>query len=246
LLEQRTLSDSTVQRTLEPYEHIQLWGDGDPEQKKLAHSLGGAAYPTIVFLNAKGEPVYKSKGYKKPDRFLADCIKASEILGVSIPEEARALSAGVEPSGSVPAKTPPQTKTDTTGEPAHISAQKDPRRNWVRQAAPAAGQNPFNDPSNSMPPAPANSATMSSGTYSPLKAATFAISSGKYDQARSILNNTIAKDSANAEAHYLLAVAYVMSRQYALAADQYRLVIKLQPGSQAANLSRQGLTKLGL
>jgi Flp pilus assembly protein TadD len=58
------------------------------------------------------------------------------------------------------------------------------------------------------------------------------------------LNSIIATAPNNAEAHYIKAVAYVMLRQYIEAANEYKTVLRLLPGSPLAAKAEAGLKNL--
>ena len=76
----------------------------------------------------------------------------------------------------------------------------------------------------------------------PLNQAVFAIQSRRYQNAVDLLNDVIAKEAKNAQAHYLLAVSYVGMRRYPEATGEYNTVIKLS----AANLKLKDMAEQGL
>ena len=240
MLEQQTLTDPSVIRVLEPFAHVQIWWDGDAEQKAFAEALGQRKFPTLVFLDKNGQPVYSAIGYKKPLPFLAECVKASDLLGVSVPDEIRTAVAGLETKGTI--------LTRTAGQPGSSKpAAGSPARTTATGVTPRAGVNnstsslfAFNSPGLKAPQPDTRE------TYNPLKEACFDISIGKVEKAINILNDFLPGHANNAEAHYLLAAAYVMTRKYELAGEQYRQVIKLAPDSQLGIRARAGLQKIGM
>jgi hypothetical protein len=237
-LEQETLSDPSVRRALEPYEHVQVWWDRDAEQKAYAKSLlDRTAFPTLVFLDANGQPVYRTMGYRKPDAFIAECAKASDLLGVAVPYDTRSASQDQTPTGTViPRQASAAGRSagkSHTIEPGIWTASKDEQ---VKHRIASEG---FNHAQTD------NTHVQNQGVYSPIKNACFEVTSGNPEKGISILNQIVQSDSRNAQAHYLLAVAYVKTRRNNLAAQQYRLVMQLEPNSQLCGLARQGLQKIG-
>ena len=226
-----------MRQALEPYEHVQVWGDADPEQRALIKRWGlSLAYPTLVFLDRSGSPVYTTRGYKKPEPFLADCVKASELLSVSVPEDARSASANETPSGKVLERKGTAGGANASVTPANGVGQSSAKI-WYRNAQPNANDGFMNS---GIPPVHAVAVPLT-----PLREASFDIANGKYDSAIAKASKIVEGNPQNVDARYLLAVAYVMTRKYAQAVEQYKSVIKLQPNSRAALLAREGLKKLG-
>ncbi|HEY9791505.1 MAG TPA: hypothetical protein V6D22_13975 [Candidatus Obscuribacterales bacterium] len=229
MLEQHTLTDGTVQHTLEPYTHIQLWGDTDPDAKALMKSWAlRPAYPTLVFLDSRGQPAFTTVGYKKPAPFLAECIKASDLLGVAVPDDARAAANGISPNGTVPRQKPQSITKAPVNDPrvnAPSTRVQQTADDWPRDLLPHGGMNP-------------------NAAYDPLKDASFNLNAGNYDTSIAILTKVLQSEPRNIRAHYLLAISYVYSHKYGLASDEYKQVIELQPGSRLAVLARQGLEKI--
>lgn len=83
------------------YVRIQVWWDRDAEQKAYAQKIGSAGFPTIVWLDADGKPIYRAVGYREPKKFLAECVKAGDLLRVYVPPEARQAAGGIKPVGQV-------------------------------------------------------------------------------------------------------------------------------------------------
>jgi len=82
------------------------------------------------------------------------------------------------------------------------------------------------------------------GPYSPLKDAIFFLNNGQYQQAVGIISLVLAKNPASAEAHYIAAVCFVGLRDFKMAADEYRLVLRLVPTTPLAQMSIEGLKKI--
>jgi cytochrome c-type biogenesis protein CcmH/NrfG len=59
-----------------------------------------------------------------------------------------------------------------------------------------------------------------------------------------MLNQILQSDPGNSQAHYLKAVAFVMTRHYSQASDEYRQCLRLNPAPDIANRARVGLAKL--
>jgi hypothetical protein len=78
----------------------------------------------------------------------------------------------------------------------------------------------------------------------PMRRALSAVRLAKYDQALTMLSQILQSDPGNSQAHYLKAVAFVMTRHYSQAADEYRQCLKLNPAPDIANRARAGLAKL--
>jgi TolA-binding protein len=78
----------------------------------------------------------------------------------------------------------------------------------------------------------------------PIRRALSALRLAKYDQALTMLSQILQSDPGNSQAHYLKAVAFVMTRHYSQAADEYRQCLKLNPATDIANRARAGLAKL--
>jgi hypothetical protein len=99
------------------------------------------------------------------------------------------------------------------------------------------------------PPASADDMTPSATpspaiTDTPMRRALSALRLAKYDQALTMLSQILQSDPGNSQAHYLKAVAFVMTRHYSQAADEYRQCLKLNPAPDIANRARAGLAKL--
>lgn len=83
------------------------------------------------------------------------------------------------------------------------------------------------------------------GPYNPLKDAISLMQGGKTEQALYVLAEVLKKNPANAEAHYLAGIGWVNLRNYKMAADEYRVVLRLVPATQLAALAIEGLKKIG-
>jgi tetratricopeptide (TPR) repeat protein/predicted Zn-dependent protease len=87
-------------------------------------------------------------------------------------------------------------------------------------------------------------APIANPTHDAMKEAIFNMSTGNYAKSVELLKKVVAGNSKNAQAHYLLAIAYVHLRQYPDAVSQYELVLKMQPKGQLADLATAGLSKI--
>jgi hypothetical protein len=83
------------------------------------------------------------------------------------------------------------------------------------------------------------------GPYNPLKDAIALMSGGRTEQALTVLADVLKKNPANAEAHYLAGIGWVTMRNYPMAAEEYRVVLRLVPATQLASLAVEGLKKIG-
>ncbi|MBZ5586994.1 MAG: thioredoxin family protein [Acidobacteriia bacterium] len=68
--DQNTLSDSNVQRALERVVSVRLNAEKDGREAAQRFNVDG--YPTILFLNARGDEVGRIPGYLEPRPFLAE------------------------------------------------------------------------------------------------------------------------------------------------------------------------------
>lgn len=82
------------------------------------------------------------------------------------------------------------------------------------------------------------------GPYNPLKDAIFFLNNGQYKEAVGIISVVLAKNPASAEAHYIAAVCFVGLRDFNMAAEEYRLVLRLVPTTTLAQMSIEGLKKI--
>jgi tetratricopeptide (TPR) repeat protein len=78
----------------------------------------------------------------------------------------------------------------------------------------------------------------------PLKKAILEMHLHNYEQSLTHLDNIIATNPKNAEAHYLKAVIYVLTRKYDAAAAEYQQVLKSAPSPTLSRRAKAGLTKL--
>lgn len=78
----------------------------------------------------------------------------------------------------------------------------------------------------------------------PLKKALLQLQLRNYDKSLTLLDEIITTNPKNAEAHYLKAVIFVLTRKYDAAANEYRLVLKNDPSPTLSQKARTGLTKL--
>jgi hypothetical protein len=83
------------------------------------------------------------------------------------------------------------------------------------------------------------------GPYNALKDAIALMNGGRTEQALAVLAAALKQNPLNAEGHYLAAVGFVTMRDYKMAADEYRLVLRLVPATQLASLAVEGLKKIG-
>ena len=79
----------------------------------------------------------------------------------------------------------------------------------------------------------------------PMRRALADLRSGRYEDCLVKLNEILRSDPSNAQAHYLKAVTYVMTRHYPQAAEEYRNTLANSPDLEISKLARQGLAKLG-
>lgn len=112
--------------------------------------------------------------------------------------------------------------------------------------SPQAGGRPLGSSSISAVPSGgfASSTVTATRGSGPLSIAAEEISSKKYDAAITRLKGVIQKSPNNAQAHYLLAVAYVSSRQFASARDEYEATLKFAQDMTLQKLASAGLTKI--
>ena len=68
--DQNTLSDSNVQRALERVVSVRL--NAEKDGREAAERFRVDEYPTILFLDARGEEVGRISGYFEPGPFLAE------------------------------------------------------------------------------------------------------------------------------------------------------------------------------
>lgn len=83
-----------------------------------------------------------------------------------------------------------------------------------------------------------------SQTSMAVRDAIFNLSTGKYTECIQILKRLITENPANAQAHYLIAVASVQMRNYPDAVKHYREVLKIEPQGRLAALANAGLSKI--
>ncbi|CAN5427933.1 hypothetical protein BH10CYA1_BH10CYA1_59570 [soil metagenome] len=86
--------------------------------------------------------------------------------------------------------------------------------------------------------------SQASAADTPLKKAMLEMHLRNYDQSLSQLDDIIATNPKSAEAHYLKAVIYVLTRKYDAAASEYNVVLKNDPSPTLSRKARAGLTKL--
>jgi tetratricopeptide (TPR) repeat protein len=84
----------------------------------------------------------------------------------------------------------------------------------------------------------------SAAADTPIKKALLELRLHNFDKSLSQLNEIIATNPKNAEAHYLRAVIFVLTRKYDAASNEYRLVLKNDPSPTLAQKARNGLIKL--
>lgn len=86
--------------------------------------------------------------------------------------------------------------------------------------------------------------TPSAVVDTPLKKALLQINMHNYPESLIQLDDIIAAQPRNAEAHYLKAVVFVLTRKYDDAATEYQLVLKSDPTPALSSKARTGLMKL--
>jgi tetratricopeptide (TPR) repeat protein len=79
---------------------------------------------------------------------------------------------------------------------------------------------------------------------SKLQLASSDISIGKYDSAITRLKEILQSSPANAQAHYMLGVAYAKTKQFVAAETEYQETIRLAGDEKLKDLARLGLSKL--
>jgi Tfp pilus assembly protein PilF len=79
----------------------------------------------------------------------------------------------------------------------------------------------------------------------PMQMALGDISSKKYDSAITRLKSILEKSPANAQAHYLLAIAYASSHQSVSAKSEYEATLKYTRDPKLQSMASAGLSKLG-
>lgn len=103
--------------------------------------------------------------------------------------------------------------------------------------------NQSNPGQSQMPPASASPSA--AGAKEPIQLALGDISSKKYESAIARLKGIIEKSPANAQAHYLLAVAYASSHQSVFARSEYEATLKYAKDPRLQGMASAGLSKLG-
>jgi len=93
------------------------------------------------------------------------------------------------------------------------------------------------------PAAPAVAPTESAATH--YQAGLQAKKNQDYDTAIAELKQAVALDANLVDAHWVLAWAYVEKKQDALAADEFRAVIRLAQGSSKATEAQAALKRMG-
>ncbi|HEY9775485.1 MAG TPA: bacterial transcriptional activator domain-containing protein [Planktothrix sp.] len=78
----------------------------------------------------------------------------------------------------------------------------------------------------------------------PIHRALSELKAGHYDASIAKLDQILTANPGNGQAHYLKAIAYVNTRHYAQAAEEYRAAIRCSPNSELSRLSAAGLIKL--
>lgn len=79
---------------------------------------------------------------------------------------------------------------------------------------------------------------------SPLEQVCSELSEFKYDSAIARLKTILQKCPRNAQAHYLLAVAYARTKRFAEAEPEYKQAIKISPNKRLRDLAELELAKL--
>lgn len=78
----------------------------------------------------------------------------------------------------------------------------------------------------------------------PLQLASDDIAGAKYDSAITRLKSVLQRLPANAQVHYLLAVAYTKTKQFVSAESEYQATIKYAADQKLRDLAALGLAKL--
>lgn len=139
------------------------------------------------------------------------------------------------PAGSVNPNVPPDLPPAPTTDPIELQREKEEKEKEL-EAQKKAEEKEREKENHS------KSSIVAADT--PLKKAMLEMHLRNYDQSLSQLNEIIATTPKSAEAHYLKAVIYVLTRKYEAAATEYHLVLKNDPSPTLSRKARAGLVKL--
>ncbi len=137
------------------------------------------------------------------------------------------------PPGSVNPNVPPDLPPAPTTDPIELQREKEEREKELE--AEKKAEDKEKERESKAPVAAANT---------PLKKAMLEMHLRNYDKSLSQLDDIITTTPKSAEAHYLKAVIYVLTRKYDAAASEYNLVLKNDPSTALSKKARLGLTKL--
>ncbi|MBS1954781.1 MAG: hypothetical protein JST89_11380 [Cyanobacteria bacterium SZAS-4] len=151
--------------------------------------------------------------------------------------EADPAGASNPPAGSVNPNVPPDLPPAPTTDPIELQREKEEKEREL-EAQKKAEEKEREKENGSK----SSSSTLAADT--PLKKAMLEMQLRNYDQSLSQLNEIIATTPKSAEAHYLKAVIYVLTRKYEAAATEYHLVLKNDPSPTLSRKARAGLVKL--
>lgn len=139
------------------------------------------------------------------------------------------------PAGSVNPNVPPDLPPAPSTDPVELQREKEEKEKELEAQKKAAEKEREKENGSKSP-------TLSAET--PLKKAMFEMHLRNYEQSLLQLDDIIATTPKSAEAHYLKAVIYVLTRKYDAAAAEYNLVLKNDPSATLTRKARSGLTKL--
>ncbi len=138
------------------------------------------------------------------------------------------------PAGSVNPNVPPDLPPAPTTDPVELQREKEEKERELEAQKKAEEKEKAN----------ATKTSSVNASDTPLKKAMLEMNLRNYDQSLALLDNIIATNPKSAEAHYLKAVVYVLTRKYDSAASEYRQVLKTDPSPTLSRKARAGLTKL--
>lgn len=137
------------------------------------------------------------------------------------------------PAGSVNPNVPPELPPAPTTDPIELQREKEEKEKELEAQKKAEEKEKEREAK--LPAAAADT---------PLKKAMLEMQLRNYDKSLAQLDDIIATNPKSAEAHYLKAVIYVLTRKYDAATAEYNLVLKNDPSPTLSRKARAGLTKL--
>ncbi len=147
-------------------------------------------------------------------------------------------SASSNPSaGSVNPNVPPDLPPAPTTDPIELQREKEEKEKELEAQKKAAEKEKEKEKER-------EAKSLATTADTPLKKAMLEMHLRNYDKSLSLLDDIIAMNPKSAEAHYLKAVIYVLTRKYDAANAEYNLVLKNDPSPTLSRKARAGLTKL--